>query len=208
LLTASMKKGNNGNRKKMAPEKAFFTREERTEKPATLRRKLVRYDTVTASTGNVLGYFFSSSGVTSCDDWAGFAAVYDEYRVRGIRVRLCPVAQVVFSANLAAGGFIGAYPGPIVSASYANGTGGTTTGAVFAQSNSKVHGCNEQCQEHVGSWELNPSAKLWVAIAGTIPSQQEFGVEYVGTQIAAVGINATVTHFAFVEVDVEFRGRN
>jgi hypothetical protein len=196
------------NNRKPALEKAFFTREERTEKPVVLRRKLVRYDTVTASTGNVLGYFITSSGVMSADDWAGFAAVYDEYRVRGIRTRLCPVAQVVFSSNLAAGGFIGAYPGPVVSASYANGTGATTTGAAFAQSGSKVHGCNEQVQEHVASWELNPSAKLWVAIGSTIPAQQEFGAEYVGTQIASVGINATATHFAFVEFDVEFRGRN
>jgi hypothetical protein len=204
------KNNNNGNRKKkttQGPERRFFTQEDG-ENVAVLRRKLVRYDAVTASTGNTLGYFISSSGASSVTDWASLAAIYDEYRVRGIRVRLCPVAQVVFSSNLAAGGFIGAYPGPVVSASYANGTGATNTGDAWAQSNSKVHGCNEQLQEHVASWALNPSAKLWVAIASSVPSQQEFGVEYVGTQIAAAGINATVTHFAFVEFDIEFRGRN
>lgn len=208
MLQHVSKKKNSGRTKNVDPERAFFTREELSGKAAFLRRKITRYDAVSASTGNVLGYFINSTGATSATEWGGLAAIYDEYRVRGIRVRLCPVAQVIFSSNLAAAGFIGAYPGPIISAAYANGTGAATTSAALAQSNSKVHGCNEQLQEHVASWELNPSAKLWNAIASAIPAQQEFGVEYVGTQIAAVGINATVTHFAIVEFDVEFRGRN
>jgi hypothetical protein len=189
-------------------EKSFFNSETRSEKPAVLRRKLTRIDNDSATTGNVLGYFYNSTGVTSCTEWAGLAASYDEYRVRGIRVRLCPVlAETVVSPPTAAA-FTGAYPGPVASANYANGTGAGTFSALWAQDGSRLHGCNAQMMEQIVSWDLNPTAKLWTAIASAIPADGQIGVEYIGSTAAVVAINGAVTHLAFVEMDVEFRGRN
>jgi hypothetical protein len=188
-------------------EKAFFNREVQTGKPAVVRRILTKIDGDVAATGNVLGYFINSVGAPNANEWSSFAGVYEEYRVRAVRVKLCPLLQTTVVSPPTAAAYTSAYPGPIGSANYAGGVASTTLNALVGSDGSRVHGCNAQVMEQLVTWDLNPSAKLWTPIGTNIAALSQIGCEYIGSVVAAVAINGATTHIAFVEYDVEFRGR-
>jgi len=190
-------------------ERKFFDSEDKTGRPAVVRRKLTRWDSDAAATGVILSYFFNSSSITSTSEWTNISALYEEYRVRAIRVRFCPIITNVQEAPYgAATDFTGVYPGPIVSGRYTVGVGANSVSSLLSQDGSKVHPNNSQMMEQMVTWESNPQAKLWTAIGASPPAAQQIGVEYIGTQAAFAVLNTVVTHYAFVEMDVEFRGRN
>jgi hypothetical protein len=200
------KKGNNSIHKG-GSERNYFQHEQRSERSVQIRRKLTRLDLDAASTGTVLGYFFSSVGVTSCSEWAGLSVLYEEYRVRAIRVKLCPVLLTTVVSPPTAAAYTAAYPGPIASANYGNGTGAAGINAVLASDGSRVHAANASVMEQLVTWDLNPQAKMWTSTGIAIPVLSQIGVEFIGTVVALLAINTATTHFVFVECDVEFRGR-
>jgi hypothetical protein len=197
-----------GNTKgKKALERYAFSAERRNESPEVIRRILSRYDPDAASTGNILGYFIGSVGVQSATEWSLLAAAYAEFRVRGIKVQLCPVLFETVVSPPTAAAFTAAYPGPVVSANYDNGVGPTTLSTSLAQDGATAHGCNSQVMTQIASWDVNPTAKLWSACGVALPVERQFGVLFSGSVPALVAINGAITHYAFVQFDVEFRGR-
>jgi len=140
---------------------------------------------------------YSSALVQSAPatEWASFAARYQQYRVRAIRIT-GKTTQPIQSATVAHGAlYRGDFIGSAMPASSAQ---------VLSDENVKV------CSTHsdfvdVVTWSRNPNAKLWNPTSTIIPSQNVFS--WVAASAATPVLTTATTYFAFVvEWEVEFRG--
>jgi hypothetical protein len=128
-------------------------------------------------------------------EWASFAARYQQYRVRAIRVtgkatQPVQLATVLHSA-LYRGDYIGvAAPG--------------TSAQVFSDENVR------QCDTHrdfvdIVTWSRNPNAKLWNPTSAIIPTANVFA--WVGASATTPALTTATTYYALsIEYEVEFRG--
>jgi len=128
-------------------------------------------------------------------EWASFAARYQQYRVRAIRVRgkaINPVQNATVSHSvLFRGDYIGASaPGS----------------AVQVLSDENVSECCT-CRDFsdVVTWTRNPNAKLWNPTNAAIPVANQFAWVAASPSTPALS-TATVYYALVVEWEVEFRG--
>jgi len=148
--------------------------------------------------GVVIPVFNISSGTVfsaPAAEFASFAARYQQYRVRAIRVHgkaINPVqtATIVHSAL---------YRGDYIGSSIP-----TTAAQVLSDENVKE--CTT-CRDFVDvvTWRRNPNAKLWNPTSAGIPVQNDFA--WVAASPAAPVLTTATTYYALVvEWEVELRG--
>jgi hypothetical protein len=140
---------------------------------------------------------FTSGFVQSlpATEWASFAARYQQYRVRALRVTgkaIQPIqtATITHSA-LYRGDFIGA-------------SGPGSAAQVLADENVKEVCTNKDFVDIV-TWSKNPNAKLWNPTTAVIPSANLFA--WVTASPASPVLTTATTYYALIiEWEVEFRG--
>jgi hypothetical protein len=154
--------------------------------------------TLSSSAGGqipVKAYAASLCQSSPAAEWASFAARYQQYRVRAIRVTGKAIQPVQLStvshSVLHLGDFIGsATPG--------------TDAQVFSDENVKEIGTYQNFS-YTADWKRNPNAKLWNPTSAVVPVANDYSV--VVSSPAAPALAAATTYWAVsIEWDVEFRG--
>jgi hypothetical protein len=137
----------------------------------------------------------SSVNATSTTEWASFAARYQEYRVRAIRVRgkaVNPVQTATITHSIL-------YRGDFLAANT------PATAAQVLSDENVQETCTCKDFEHVVTWVGNPNAKLWTATTIAIPTANLFN--WVCVSPAAPALTTATTYYAVSqEFEVEFRG--
>jgi hypothetical protein len=128
-------------------------------------------------------------------EWASFAARYQQYRVRAMRIT-GKATQPVQSATLSH------------SVLYRGDTIGSSTPATLAQvlSDENVKTVTT-CRDFrdIVTWKRNPNAKLWNPTSAAIPVQNTF--EWVCASASTPALTTATTYYALVvEWEVEFKG--
>jgi hypothetical protein len=128
-------------------------------------------------------------------EWASFAARYQQYRVRALRVRgkaINPVQSATVSHSVL---FRGDYIGVSAPSSAAQ---------VLSDENVKeVATCKDFSD--VVTWVRNPNARLWNPTSAAIPAANSFS--WVCASAPAPVLTTATTYYALVlEWEVEFRG--
>jgi hypothetical protein len=139
----------------------------------------------------------SSSQVQSAPatEWTSFAARYQQYRVRAIRI-IGKATQPVQLAALAHGSL---YRGDALGASTPS-----TSAQVLSDENVRENATYKDFV-HVVTWQRNPNAKLWAPTGAAIPSQNTYS--WVCASAVTPSLTTATTYYAYsVEWEVEFRG--
>lgn len=143
---------------------------------------------------------YTSSLVESAPavEFASFAARYQQYRVRAIRVRgkATQPTQSNESAIIAHSAlYLGDYIGASAPASAAQ---------VFSDERVKE---SATCKDfsYVATWSRNPNAMLWNPTSAAIPAANQFSI-VVASAAAPVLTSGTTYYAVTVEWEVEFRG--
>jgi len=162
--------------------------------------KRMSYPSYALSTGAgtaIAVYPIGSGTVQSAPatEWASFAARYQQYRVRAIRVRgkaVNPVQTATLTHGVL---FRGDYIGAAIPAS-----------AAQVLSDENVQECTT-CKDFsdVVTWQKNPNAKLWNPTTSPIPVANTFA--WAAASNATPVLTTATTYYALVtEWEVEFRG--
>jgi hypothetical protein len=162
--------------------------------------KRLSYEPLTLATGagTVIAVTPLTSGYVQsfpATEWASFAARYQQYRVRAIRV-LAKATQPVQSATLTHSNL---YRGDYIGASIPG-----TAAQVLSDENVKV---NATCKDFLDivTWSRNPNAKLWNPTSAVIPSANQFA--WVCASTTTPPLTTATTYYAYTaEWEVEFRG--
>jgi len=128
-------------------------------------------------------------------EWASFAARYQQYRVRAIRVRGKAVNPVQ-SATITHGVV---YRGDYIGAS----APGSATQVLSDENVQEVCSCKDFTD--VVTWVRNPNAKLWNPTSAAIPTANTFAWVAASASTPAL-TTATVYYAIVVEWEVELRG--
>jgi hypothetical protein len=138
---------------------------------------------------------YSSAFVTNASEWASFAARYQQYRVRALRVTgkaTQPVQSSTISHSVL-------YRGDSIGASLP-----TTLAQVLSDENVKLSGTDRDFVDVV-TWKRNPNAKLWNPTTAAPPVPNQFN--WVGASPTTPALTTATTYYAIVlEWEVEFRG--
>lgn len=184
-------------------ELSFF-KQEGLGPPVHLRRKLTRTFAYTAAAANVFLVAEATGNVVNCTEWAALSPNYQQYRVRGLRVRVVPRNRdnLGFAATVW-------FPGVVVSARYPAGSGASSYAAVYAEGGSQIHTCFDREFVAMATMNDNPDAALFTDCnAGAPPSLSQYGVQFFGNIGAPAIYNGVGTHDCFADYDVEFVARN
>jgi hypothetical protein len=131
----------------------------------------------------------------SAAEWASFAARYQQYRIRAIRVRGKAVLPVQSATAAHSVLYMGDYIGSSTPA---------TAAQVYSDENVREVTTNKDFS-YVATWRKNPNAKLWNPTASTIPSANEFSI--VVASPATPPVTTATTYYAITEEwEVEFKG--
>jgi len=162
--------------------------------------KRMTYPGETLATGAGTGIAvtsFSSGTVQSlpATEWASFAARYQQYRVRALRVRgkaINPIQDATHTHGvLVRGDFIG--------------SSGPATGAQVLSDENAKEACTCKDFEDLVTWQRNPNARLWNPTSAVVPAANTFS--WVCATIATPALTTATTYYAVVlEWEVEFRG--
>jgi hypothetical protein len=128
-------------------------------------------------------------------EWASFAARYQQYRVRAIRVTgkaTQPIQSATISHSVL---YRGDYLGAAVPGSAAQ---------VLSDEEVKSCGTTRDFTDVV-TWKRNPNARLWNPTSAAIPTANSFA--WVGASPTLPALTTATTYYALVvEWEVEFRG--
>jgi len=128
-------------------------------------------------------------------EWASFAARYQQYRVRAVRVRgkaINPIQSATVTHSVL---YRGDYIGTSTPASAAQ---------VLSDENVKIVTTAKDFTDTV-NWRKNPNAKLWNPTTAAIPAANRFN--WACATPAAPALTTATTYYALVlEWEVEFRG--
>jgi hypothetical protein len=128
-------------------------------------------------------------------EWASFAARYQQYRVRQIRIS----GMAVLPIQTATAAHSALYRGDFIGAS----TPGTST-QILSDENVQVCPTNHSFTDTV-TWSKNPNAKLWNPTSAVIPIAN--GYSWVcGSPASPVMTTATTYYALVIEWEVEYRG--
>jgi hypothetical protein len=162
--------------------------------------KRLTYEPLTLATG--AGTVIAVTSLTSgnvqnfpATEWASFAARYQQYRVRAIRVRAKAVQPVQTAAishsNLYRGDYIGT-------------SAPSTAAQVLSDENVRLVATAKDFSDIV-TWGRNPNAKLWNPTSAIIPAANQFA--WVCASTTTPALTTATTYYAYTaEWEVEFRG--
>jgi hypothetical protein len=153
---------------------------------------------LTTGAGTVIAVSgFTSGNVQSfpATEWASFAARYQQYRVRALRVTgkaTQPIQTTTIShSNLYRGDYIGT-------------SAPTSAPQVLSDESVRI---NATCKDFtdVVTWSRNPNAKLWNPTSAIVPAANQFA--WVCASTTTPPLTTATTYYAIVaEWEVEFRG--
>jgi hypothetical protein len=140
---------------------------------------------------------FSSALVQSspATEWASFAARYQEYRVKALKVigkAIAPIQDVNYSHST------------LYMGDFSIGAGPATFSQVLSDENVKLVGTHQDFVNLV-TWKKNPNAKLWTSTANAIPALSQFAACFASTSTPPLSA-ITVYYSVTLEWLVEFRG--
>jgi hypothetical protein len=128
-------------------------------------------------------------------EWASFAARYQQYRVRAIRV-IGKATQPVQSATV--------LHSALYRGDYIGSSAPSTSAQVFSDENVKECGTYRDFTDIV-TWSRNPNAKLWNPTSAIVPTANQFA--WTAASASAPLLTTATTYYALsVEWEVEFRG--
>jgi hypothetical protein len=132
-------------------------------------------------------------------EWASFAARYQQFRVRAVKIIMepCfPASGTPVAATSAHGAmYVSDYIGTSVPGSAAQVL--SDEGAVVTNTCKKI--------VYTVDWNRNPNAKLWNPTSAAIPAPNIYGISYCSDASSALAINTLFYALSF-EWLVEFRG--
>ncbi len=128
-------------------------------------------------------------------EWTSFAARYQQYRVRAIRVTGLSTQPIQTATVSHSSLYRGDYLGSAAPSSQAE---------VFADENVLTCSTHTSFQDVV-NWNKNPNAKLWNPTSAAIPTANLFSWVAASATVPAL-TTATTYYSLLVEWDVEFRG--
>jgi len=126
-------------------------------------------------------------------EWASFAARYQAYRVRAMRVQFIathPTVDAVATSHAA-----------LIVSDSTQGQTPTSTGQVFADERSIVRETFRRFS-YTTDWSRNPNAKLWNPTNAAIPVANQFQVNVITLGTLA---NSTLYYELIFEFDVELK---
>jgi hypothetical protein len=128
-------------------------------------------------------------------EWASFAARYQQYRVRAMRITGKAV-QPIQSATVA--------HSVLYRGDYLGTAAPTTLAQVLSDEEVKSCTTNKDFRDVV-TWKRNPNARLWNPTSAAIPSANTF--TWVCASASTPALTTATTYYALVlEWEVEFRG--
>lgn len=128
-------------------------------------------------------------------EWASFAARYQQYRVRAIRIT-GKATQPVQTATITHSVL---YRGDYI------GSAAPASSAQVLSDEMVMESCTNKDFKHLVTWKGNPNAKLWNPTSAAIPAANQFA--WVCASPAAPVLTTATTYYALVlEWEVEFRG--
>jgi hypothetical protein len=131
----------------------------------------------------------------SASEWASFAARYQQFRVRAIRIRGKATQPVQLATVAHSVLYMGDYIGSAAPASSTQ---------VFSDENVKEIATYKDFV-YVATWSRNPNAKLWNPTASTPASANMFSIAVASP--ATPPLTTATTYYAVTEEwEVEFRG--
>lgn len=154
--------------------------------------------TLATGAGTVIPVSSIISGVVQsspASEWASFAARYQQYRVRAIRVTgkaTQPIQSATISHSVL---YRGDYIGTSVP---------STSAQVLSDENVRQNATSRDFVDVV-TWSRNPNARLWNPTSASIPTANEFA--WVAASASTPLLTTATTYFAMTaEYEVEFRG--
>jgi hypothetical protein len=131
----------------------------------------------------------------SATEWASFAARYQQFRVRAIRVR----GKATQPVQLATVAHSTLYQGDFIGSSTPS-----TAVQIFSDEHVKETATYKDFT-YVATWSRNPNAKLWNPTASTPASANQFAIAVASP--ATPALTTATTYYAVTEEwEVEFRG--
>jgi hypothetical protein len=168
----------------------------------TITRRMALIGTLaTNASGFVPATQFQSSGVTATYDWSGMSGRYLEYRVKALRVRVYPLANM----NYANGTVVP--PTMLMAADIKAGVGYVNASALACGSNLRVfrgYGSNEPI-DVTCDWNGYPDAHLWTGTNAGIAATETYGFQIQDSATAPASAASTVYFRVLQEYVVEFR---
>lgn len=136
---------------------------------------------------------------TPATEWASFAARYQQFRVRSLRLILepCFPADVESPANQS-------NHSALYVSDYIGSTAPGTAAQVLADERAIVIGTNRRLDYFV-DWKRNPNAKLWNPTSAALPVANSFGIAFASHPTAEL-LASTDYFVATLEWVVELRG--
>jgi hypothetical protein len=163
-----------------------------------VKRMTIPSQVLNTGAGVVIAVASISSSLVEANpatEWASFAARYQQYRVRAIRVTGKAVLPIQ-SATAAHGAL---YRGD-----YIGSSAPTTSAQVFSDENVRENATHRDFSDIV-TWKRNPNAKLWNPTSAAIPTANQFA--WVAARATSPQLTTATTYYALaVEYEVEFRG--
>jgi len=128
-------------------------------------------------------------------EWSSFAARYQQFRVRAIRIKGY-TTQPVQTATVT--------HGVLFRADYLGTAVPSTAVQVFSDEACRT-GATYKDFVDIVTWKLNPNAELWNPTSAAIPAANQFA--WVCASATTPALTTGTTYFAYtVEWEVEFRG--
>jgi len=167
-------------------------------RPIATRRALNYTATMTGATGVTIATYATSALAVSCIEWASYVGIFQEYRVRSIRLDCIPrfsaaaplTAGLVGTLSFVGSGFVGTTSIPAL-------------GATVTSQGRKIFQIGDKMSVFV-SHESNPSSDLWSSTSGAPATLSLLGLIVQSSVVAPVSLNGVIWDL-YWQLDVEFR---
>jgi len=158
---------------------------------------------VAATAGNIIALDVSTTAAqvqsVPASEWASFAARYQQYRVRRVKMTLLPCNNVSYVVAAVAVVHTSMYSGDFIGASAP-----TTAAQVLSDEKARISSTAKPLIYTV-DWSRNPNARLWNPTNAALPVANSFGVAFASSTQAILAANANYFTKS-TEFEVEFRG--
>jgi hypothetical protein len=162
-----------------------------------ITKRMTSSSSITTTGGGAIGVTtISSGGVQSIPstEWTRFAAAYQSYRVRGLRVKFIPTHPTV-DAVATVHSFL------VVGDSLQGNAPSSATQIMSDEAS--VEFPTHKGKVFICDWSKNPNAKLWNPTTAVIPTANLFQINFASPNVLAV----TTKYFdILIEWIVDFRG--
>jgi hypothetical protein len=157
---------------------------------------------ISSTAGNIIAVSTSTTSAqvqsAPATEFTSFAARYQQYRVRSVKIIAIPVRSVntVTADN---DNITSLYMGDFIGSSIP-----TTAAQVLADERSRIVATNVRWT-FVADWNRNPNAKLWNPTSAAVPTANLFGIAFASSTASPLLASALIFTYQ-VEWIVEFRG--